>query len=348
MVGIFSFFHERLDHFIDDRDARAWRSAYLNKVTEQVVDGINPRLRVVGGYARKLRPAVETMTEYASAVCSRLPGPLVCSRQAWGTDPTTRTLFATADDLQRVFSRSDVVSEMFRHIVDPLPEFAYAVLGMRRTDKTVFGMEQDGEIIKKDVIQHTVSFGDYRVNQCADSDRILRDELRERALNEMIRQALRSILAMEERRDGLRERKLQLSMQLKILDQQGGGLSDVLTGRDQENGPGAAEIRAELDKLEQQCSQVKEVLGTLDAQMDAARNLLSNPEGLVSVDRECLIVDQMNRVYAEDHAEKGQKVELGRIQFADGETRYGVLAVFPRTDFLPEEDFLARSSRLFS
>lgn len=307
MAGIFSYFHARIDGYIGSRETRAGHSAYLNRVTEQVVEGINPRLRAVGGYARKLRPAVERMTDYAGVVCSLLPGPIEFSRHAWVTDPTVRALFATADDLQRVFSRSEVVSHLFRQIQDQPTPCAYAVLGMQRADRTVFGMEQDGENIKKDVLQHTVSFGDYRVNQCADSDSILRDELRERALNEMIKQTLRRIVGMEERRNGIRERKLMLNMQLKVLEQERYGLSDILRETEEEASPKSAEIRAELEGLEQECSEVTEMLGTLDTQLDAIGQLLSAPEDLVSVDRECLIVDQMNRVYDQDHAERGKK-----------------------------------------
>jgi len=175
-----------LGHSRSAGQARAARKARVDDAIEQVIDGIDPRLRMVGGYARTLRPAVERALAYADEACARIPGPLEFNRRSWSGDPTVHALFATAEDLRRVFSRNGAVKALFAQHHSSEVTHAYAVLGMALEERHVLGIEQDGDIIRRDVPQVNVSFGDHRVTHAAPDEEGLRRDLRQRALNELI------------------------------------------------------------------------------------------------------------------------------------------------------------------
>lgn len=80
----------RVGRFRAMRRARREREAQPIAAIEQVTDAIDPCFRLIRGYARKLRPAVEQMLIYADAACARLPGPVEFSRRSWNRDATVR------------------------------------------------------------------------------------------------------------------------------------------------------------------------------------------------------------------------------------------------------------------
>lgn len=210
---------EKLVAFCSVRSKTA-REAYVIHVVEQVVDSIDPRMRGIARYAWKIRPAVVRMLDYAGEACSVVPGPIEFSRHAWSNDPCVRALFATATELQAAFSRTPDIAEYFK---SPVPTHAYAVLGMQKTEKTTFGAEMYGEIIRRDVPQISVSFGDHRISDPAPDEQELRARIRERALNELIAQALFKVGELSNERDGIRkgESRYRFSSRLWSADRQG-------------------------------------------------------------------------------------------------------------------------------
>ena len=91
--------------------------------------------------------------------------------------------------------------------------------------KTVFGVEQQGDILRTDVPQVNVSFSDHRITHAAPDDQALRADLRQRALSELVAQALRRISTVKVRREGLREERMALQMRLKALNKEAEGLT---------------------------------------------------------------------------------------------------------------------------
>ena len=104
---------------------------------EQVVDQIEPRIRGISGYRRKMRPAVQRTLEFATEICDRIPGPIEVSRKTWSSDPMVKAFFAGTEDLRRVFSNSDDIREVFTSHPASEQMQCYAVLSMERREKTV-------------------------------------------------------------------------------------------------------------------------------------------------------------------------------------------------------------------
>ena len=124
---------------------------YINDIIEHMIDDIDPRLRAISGYQKVLKPCVERVLAYGENVCANLPGPVEFSSENSRNNATVRALFANKKKMVEVFSRCRELQEFFRQ--HPSADRAYMVLGMKKTEARVFGMEQQGEIVRKDVPQ---------------------------------------------------------------------------------------------------------------------------------------------------------------------------------------------------
>ncbi len=343
MPSLLANIRQRVGHRVGRfRATRRERDELVSIAIEQVAEAVDPRFRLVRGYARKLRPAVEHMLVYAENVCARLPGPMEFSRRSWSSDATVRALFPSPEQLRRVFSRNQAIVDFFDRHQDPEVQYAYAVLGMAKHEKTVFGMQQEGDIIRREVAQVNVSFSEHRITHPALDEQSLRLNLRERALNEFIAQALARVTAMKSRREGLRESRALLEVQMRVLQREAGGLTGILR-REGDAEAEMAELRARLDTVSAECSQIKESLGTLDAALMQLASLLSRPEELIQVNPITLHLDRLNR-----RQPTGHPITLAEVVFRGAVKRVGVLAKFPRSELLPKEDFLRQVNRYLS
>jgi len=315
------------------RSQRKKKSAYdahVTRVVEQIVDSIDPRMRSIARYAWKIRPAVERMLNYAGEACAILPGPIEFSTNAWGIDPCVRALFATAAEMQAVFSRAPEVADYFKSTATT---DAYVVLGTQKIEKTVFGAEMFGEIIRRDIPKTSVSFGDHRISHPAPDEKELRVKLRERALNEFIAQALFKVAELSNQKEEIRKQKVALQVQLKALERRQEGLSELIE-RDPDLLSKIALTRQELNRVEQECSNVRERFGTLSDVLRNVVELLSEPENLIKVTPFTLCLDHMNRLVEPQESHHNQPITLAQVDFGERFSRMGILAKFPRRDFV--------------
>ena len=324
----------RVARFRSERKRKAQRDAYVISVVEQVVDGIDPRLRGIARYAWKIRPAVERMLDYADVACSRLPGPVEFSSGAWSHDPCVHAVFATAKELQSVFSQASDIADFFNNPQSRMATHAYVVLGMEKTEKTTFGVAMEGEIVRKEVPQISVNFSGHRITHPAAAEDLLRRRLRERALNEFVGQALLSVREKSEHQHELKKRKIMLQVQLKALEREAAGLIGLLDDDLKLRGQ-IRETRASLAALERECSDMRESFGSLSDVLDQVVSLLAEPEKLIEVSPLTLCLDRMNRLIERPDLSRNHPITLAQVNFGKRFTRLAILAKFPRDDFLP-------------
>jgi hypothetical protein len=321
--------------------------ASVAQIIEQVIDGIDPRLRSMGKsrYAQKLRPAVEAMISYANVACSRIPGPVELTREAWNNDQLVRAIFTSSNDMQRLFSHHQEIRSFFRENPDPDITHAYAVLGMKRNEERVMGMKQHGSVIRRDEPYVNVYFNDYRITHPSADEALLRANLRQRALNECIAQALSKLVEMRNYGNELKEQKLMLEMKLRILEKESSGLTEMMHGEG-EVLLKIAEVRDKLTSIKEKYSDIHEEVGTLDSFLDQTSSLLMHPESLIHVESVNMHLDKMNRLIEGDIGDDDKRISLAQVTFSGKDKRVGVLVKFPRQDMMPEEDFLKKAKSL--
>ena len=169
------------------------------------------------------------------------------SRAAWAADPYLQAFFATADDIPLAFSRAPDLRAYFEQ--NPgLPE-AFAVLGMEMAERKVLGMALEGEIVRRDVEQTTVRFGDYRVRICGRSEDDLKAEIERRLVDQLALEGLARIVADQSRRKELEQARALLKSRLQMLERKGAGMRGALGGEAVGTGrtrASAVQIRGEL------------------------------------------------------------------------------------------------------
>jgi hypothetical protein len=113
----------------------------IAEAIEAVVDTVEPRVRHRSGYAAKLEPCVRKAIAHLRAIAREPLEPVLMARAAWHDDPRLNAFFATADDVPACLGRSRELRAFFEDPANADVQEAYALLGMKKEERTVFGAE---------------------------------------------------------------------------------------------------------------------------------------------------------------------------------------------------------------
>lgn len=126
----------------------------------QAVQAVDPLIGQVGNHARILAPAVQHAWGYCENLASAIPGPFPISRSAFAESPLVHALFGSADDIEIMLATSQCIRD---HLVDMTlnGDYCCALLGMRPKITAGYGMRINGEVIRRDEPQKTLTFADH-------------------------------------------------------------------------------------------------------------------------------------------------------------------------------------------
>lgn len=330
-----------------DNPADEKNTQQINELVERILK-LHPQLRLARRYQARLAPAVATSLEYVGKLVDSVPAAREASAGAWASDPCIHAFFASAGDVTQVISRSADLRAYFERNAD-LPE-AYAVLGMDMSERHVLGVGLEGETLRRDVPQTTVSFSDHQVRICGRSDAELRGEIVRRILDQLALEGLARVAADKTRRDVLQRERALLKTRLQLLERQGAGIRAVL----------GSDVAAESDELAQLEAQIEEnehnleSLGlredALDRELDRVREVFAEPKRHIYVTSKRLRLDRMNVVRKGKSAQAGEEIEfqIARIPTTPPRMRSFSLVRFARADLLPAKSMLDEAERLLS
>jgi hypothetical protein len=300
--------------------------------TDMAVRLTNPRLTLVRRYRQRLAPAIETSIRFLRDQIPLLPATREATRAAWSSDPSIHAFFATADDLPRIFSRSNELREFFDKA--PALEEAHAVLGMRMTEQKVLGMALEGEVLRREVPQTTVSFSDHRIRFFGATELELRRELGTRVLEQLALIALARTAAAQKRVRELKFNRELLKTRLKVLDRQGVGLAGLAGDA---AGPGElTRLNLRLEENERELGRIATGADVLDRELEALREVLAAPGDSVRFSSRRLCLTPLNVLAEGEAAAQGREVEFCTVQIAADPPieRAFALVRFPRAALL--------------
>jgi hypothetical protein len=233
-----------------------------------------------------------------------------------------------------VLGRFLTVRDYLRDVSGPLPEDIFVLLSMSRRERTVLGMELDGETLKRDVLQTAVSFCDYRYLAPSDSERMTRRELKKRGFDFLLERALERIVAEKTRRGELaRERQL-LRRKLAALKSGRWGLDPLFSDTD-EPGPGTDALEAEICAIDAKLGQFSGMELGLEESLHHVTDTLSRPEKWLSLHPLRLSLDYRGIKLDESDVECPEPIDVFEIASSNGLRRIVLLGRIPR-DQLPE------------
>lgn len=155
----------------------------LRQAVDRAVVAVDPLLKTVSGYERKLAPAVRHALDYCAGLAAEIPGPVAINSRAFGADPLVHALFAAPGDIADMLGKS---RELREFLADPArcegDEF-FALLGMRQREKAVTGMALQGEMLRNDVPQRLLYFADHTLGELGSQPEATRQRLQAAAFD---------------------------------------------------------------------------------------------------------------------------------------------------------------------
>ena len=206
----------------------AKQRSLLEEAVEGVVDGIEPKIRLVRGYQKKLQPVVATARAYIDALVEQIPGPLFMTPKAFIKDPYVNAFFATPGEVSTVFSASSELREFFARPENADIDIACGLLCMVEEEKSVLGMELAQGAIRRDVRQTSVNFSDHKVLTPGATEADARLGLKNCIFNALVSHALQHIADLKAQRRELQDQRRILYARLRARQAYNGGLDTLL------------------------------------------------------------------------------------------------------------------------
>lgn len=145
----------------------------LKAAMARAISAVEPLLSQTDGYPEHYRQPVSTALDYATRLAASLPGPVTLDREAYAKDALVHVLFPDIDAISAAFT-SSLDLQQYLHESPPDSEF-YALMGMRRVEKKILGMEPAGMIVQRDVAQQVVYFDNHTLEAPSPSESLSRE-----------------------------------------------------------------------------------------------------------------------------------------------------------------------------
>ena len=174
------------------------------RALDRVAEIVDPMLRNVGGFERRLAGPLEHALGYCAGLVDGLPGPIDMDRESFARDPLVHALFATAGDIEQMLGRSQAVRDFVVSPASLESDYFYALFAARRHQKTQLGMSRHGDVIHGDVPQVVVYFADHLLIEPNCQLATLQEAMRARSLESLLMTFREHVDALRLERDGLR------------------------------------------------------------------------------------------------------------------------------------------------
>jgi hypothetical protein len=316
----------------------------VQMAVEAVVDAVDPRLRTVSGYARKIAPGMASTIMHMRELAKDMPAPIVLSRDAWGKAPLLNAMFATANDVPEVLGRSAELRAFFDAPANAAFNEAHALLGALKAERNVLAPAIVNGQLRQDVAQTTVNFSGHRVIAPGADFMACRREVGLRILRRLAELALERITAIGERATALEQRKALLGARLRMLHLRRNGLQDIAGPAHDETAEIAA-IERELQATVDGYVEAKASLATLESRLAHITAIFGAPADFVSYKRVGLRVNRMGYKIDEGSDEQASDLTLGELSIGDGLKAVIVFVVCPRAELPAKESLSARAAR---
>jgi hypothetical protein len=336
--GRFDFFMNMVKGGIGHRATGQKRQAIKSELIEQVVDNTDTNMRLIIGYKKKLRHAVESSFEYIDALVETIPGPVDVNRHTFSTDPQVNAFFVNVEDLQVKFSRSPELRDFIeQNSVRELNDI-FALLCMEKKEKTVYGVELEGDIIRRDVPQVGVSFSDHQLLSPAHTESQVREGLRHCLFDGLVTEAVERLKLSQSKVERLQDQKRRLQIMLRNARAKRHG---SISG-EKAIPVKSAELQRLLAENERALIASKTGLGTPEDSLKQVNGVFENPDQYIKVDNVELKINKMGIKLNEKSQESANEIHLAQVAFGETPSRVVLLARYPSSEILPKEDFLQR------
>jgi hypothetical protein len=287
----------------------------LLEAVDLVVKLSHPNIHYVSNYRKKLMPAVEHTLKYADELIVQMPAPVSIAADSWKTNPFVRAAFLDKKTFNNFFADHKQLKEFFQKTNT---DRCCALLVMDRKDKKIFGMEMEGEILKRDVLQTSVDFSDHRIVAPAISEAETRKELSLRVLELLATHSLEDILSLIELKKDMETEKRTLEIKLNLHDALVRSRKSILPDKSDNTG-NAGEAHEMLGELDRKIAETRLTLDEPEDYLNRISELLYHPERFLRSVPVRMFVNDMNIII-----KKANQGKVDEIRFAELSTDTGL------------------------
>ena len=316
------------------------KSAMINAAIEHLIDGIDPNMRFILGYKKKLTQAVSTALEYIDRLVERIPGPIDFNKKAFGTNPLVNSFFATAGDLQKTFSQNETLRIFFEDPMNLNVDQGYALMCMEKKEHAGFGIGLEGDFIKKDVPRVSVNFYGHNIVSAAATEKAVREGLKNCIFDALISNAYERVMIEHMREAGIDGYRKVLDRRYKASQAWGQELTDLLLSI-------RADIRSKKEVTEtdtgtkQETQSSSDYIETPSDRLELVKNMLLCPEKIIRLNHITMNLTRMGIKVDEASNQTSSKIELAELELDDVWRRIILIVKYPRNEMLAKNDFFS-------
>src|SRR6478609_907121 len=141
----------------------------IKMAIERALDGTDPRMRILPGYAKTLHDPVLHAIHHVIAMVDALPVAVQASKEAYEQNIVLGTVFTSAARMNDILAKDNHLCE-YLATTSLKPDKTVGLLTLERHEKTSFGYALVDEKLMNDVQQTTVSFDEHRLLDLSSSE----------------------------------------------------------------------------------------------------------------------------------------------------------------------------------
>lgn len=324
--------------------SRGYDEELIERAVERVVDGTDPRLRAVSGYSKKLRPAVIKVIDYSMELVDALPPPLTLAKKQFNQDQRMSAFFVSPEHINEFLTQSLVLQDYREKRKGLDPEYVHALLSVTRNERRVLGMELDGEIVRRDVAQISVSFSNHRLSCPMDEESGSRFETKKDVFDFFIKQALGNIIAIRDKQQKSINRQKILNEKLRTLEAASWGIDAVLSG-ESEKPVDVDQTEISINKMEAELEELEAPPLTLDHYLESIVETFDGVRDLLWKTSLSIKLNRMGIKIENEDLEAPINLDIDEYHSADGRTAIAVPVRIPFDQIPDKPDFLSQASR---
>ena len=303
------------------------RQWYLNyraqrELTEHVVEKIDPQLRWVRGYRKRLRLPLQTCRDHCRKIVEGLPGPIELEPPGYDAHPLIKAAFRGAGKIEPLLRQAEFEIDNS----EQQGTRRIALLSMIHSGKEMFGRKQNGAMQLGEERLVAITFADHKIVGLATSLEVSREKL-EKVVFELIIEAASHELAL--RRDDvkeLKERREKLQAMWRIF----GGSSRFEEAEEPHSSKERqklVKIHALLEETERELSESLRGTESPGDKINYVESHLSSPWTIFEAERLTFRLDWRN-VVTEDPDHQASTVHLARCSLGKEFARDAVLITY--------------------
>ena len=300
----------RLDFFEKwrlKRDEKRLDAAIAEEI-ERIADDSRAGFRAIGGYSKKLTGPAKNALTYIQDHIARIPEPTVLDPERWDVDDQLRVLFVNRKAIHDFLQSSKTLRSYFNTCHEAK---AVALLTADWQQKTIMGIEKEGEIARREVPQQAYYFENHAIVEIDATLEKLSKRLCNRILRALIVKKVIEIQGLQEWNQNLEREHDLLELFVKNLHETGFA-SGENTGDKR-----LADAKEMLLTLESKERDLRDQIGDAHAQLKQVEQVLLNPEPFFTVRPVTLHLNRLGIEVKRQSSDPASTITLAKCSIVD-------------------------------